>query len=256
MPAYPSLSTIKAACMLPLLFALAGCATINDTYSTSGGSIVPEFISNIGSGKSTVEKRSDAMTVRMMSVDQASDRMRARNELIVDLLDESDGLCTARLEKIAAKAQKWPLQDESEPDQLDSALSKGIAQRQYDKINPDMRLPISDASGHPGQTLAAIISKEIRKQRQTTRNSIENRLQMDIHQYSLKQSLEDVQVYHNSCRLDQGIASVAKATSIRMTAEERQAELDSLLQIRQTLMHQGLSTRAIQKKIDALIMAE
>lgn len=249
-----SASNLKPLCLATLLL-LPGCAVIDDAYSTSGSGALPGILDQIG-GDSEEQKQAKAMNLRMMSVDQAADRVRARNELIIDLLTESDTACSKRLTEMAADAEHWPVSKSEKKDQLSLTLESGIAQRKYDKSNADMRIALPETTGSAAETLVRTIGEQIDKQRQQTRTEIEARLQMDIHRYTLKQALEDVQTYHESCSIEQGAAAVARATERRMSAEERQAELESLFKLRQTLMEQGLSTRAVQKKIDAVIMAE
>ncbi|GAV20593.1 hypothetical protein MMIC_P1562 [Mariprofundus micogutta] len=113
-----------------------------------------------------------------------------------------------------------------------------------------------DRAVNPVKELGTSIISVIKTNRKHSRSILKEREDMDIHRYSVKQALQDIQVYHQSCSIQLGVSEVARMTSQRMTLDEKKAAIESLLQLRQTLMKQGLSTRSVQQKIDAVILAD
>jgi len=236
--------------ILPLLLLmLGGCANIQQTFKSGTAGLLSAF-----SEKTTPASGHD-ITSRMLRVDQASDRVTARNALTHELLSDSDQACDKLLARVPEQIDKWNIES-GNADKLTPILADGIQQRQFDSVNPALVLNQPAISSKPKQQLAEAIVSMIKKQRARIRLALTGREEMDIHRYSVKQALQDVQTYHRACSVELGISEVARSDSQGMTAEEKQAKIESLLQLRQTLMQQGLNTRAIQQKIDAVVLED
>ncbi|WP_072659906.1 hypothetical protein [Mariprofundus micogutta] len=123
-------------------------------------------------------------------------------------------------------------------------------------MTPELTMQQPDRAVNPVKELGTSIISVIKTNRKHSRSILKEREDMDIHRYSVKQALQDIQVYHQSCSIQLGVSEVARMTSQRMTLDEKKAAIESLLQLRQTLMKQGLSTRSVQQKIDAVILAD
>jgi len=233
-----------------VLLSLSSCANIQDMYDTTTTTLfagMPE--------KESYTSTANDITSRMLRVDRAMDRNVARNALMQELITESDQICNSKLAGIPKQVEGWKLKSKKN-DTLNSTLENGIGQRVLDATNPELALKQPDRSNQPKKVLGEAIVSMIKKNREHTRTILKNREEMDIHRYSVKQAMQDIQTYHRSCDPELGISEVVRATSRRMTAAEKQAEIESLMLLRQTLMKQGLSTRSVQQKIDAVILAD
>ncbi len=238
-------------CLPLLLVALTGCANVRDALDAGKSglmSMLPEKSSD------TVPAHGD-ITSRLHRVDQAYDNTLARNTLTHELIDGADQTCKQTFVDLTAQIKHWKMPS-SRHDKLDEMLTIGIAQRNLDRSNPELSLvQPADATNAKQQLTDAIITT-INKQRGAIRLALTAREKMDISRYPIKQALRDVQAYHRACTLSSGLAGVAHNTSQRMTAEEKHEQIESLMQLRQTLMQQGLNTRAIQQKIDTIILTD
>jgi len=233
------------------LFSLSGCADVQGMYESTTTTLfegLPKTESHPVLAKD--------ITSRMDRVDNAMDRNMARNTLIRELIAESDQICNSRLAEIPDQMEKnWKLKT-ARGDALSSTLDNGIEQRILDTITPDLTMNQPLTFNHPKKVLGESIVSMIRKNREQSRIILKSREEMDIHRYSLKQAMQGVQAYHRSCTIELGISELAGMTSHRMSAQEKQAKIESLMLLRQTLMKQGLSTRSVQQKIDAVILAD
>ena len=232
------------------LFTLSGCANIQDMYESTTTTLfagMPE--------KGSYTSTANDITTRMLRVDRANDRNAARNALVRELITESDQICDKRLAAFPEQIEAWKLRA-AKADSLNSTLENGIEQRVLDTINPELKMNQPPISSQPKKLLGETIIAMIRKNRTQTRIILKNREEMDIHRYSVKQAMQDVQNYHRSCTVELGLSEVVRATSRRMSPDEKQAKIESLMLLRQTLMKQGLSTRSVQQKIDAVILAD
>ncbi|MDX8405472.1 MAG: hypothetical protein R8K50_04900 [Mariprofundus sp.] len=233
--------------LLPfLLLGLGGCASIQNTFdSATSGLTFPS--------KRAGSTPAQDINSRMMRVDQANDRQAARNALVRELINEADQSCEQMLAGIPERVSKWKLT--MRPlDKLDETLATAIEHRPLDRVNEEVALHLAVDSSRASQQLATSIIAMIRKTGEQTVLILKAREEMDIHRYSLKQALQDVQSYHRLCSLELGTAEVARATLKHPSMAEKQAQIDALIQLRKTLIQQGLNTRAIQQKIDAVIL--
>ncbi|WP_155901577.1 hypothetical protein [Mariprofundus ferrooxydans] len=230
-----------------LLLSMSGCADIQQAFDPGRSGLLSAFSKEAASGHD--------IRSRLLHADQASDREAARNALIREFISTSDQSCNKVLAGIPGQVKKWELKSRH-TDNLDKILADGIGQRQFDSVNPALTLNRPGEADHSKQLLAESIISTIRHNRERTLVEIQAHEEMNIHRYSLKQALQNVQAYHSACAVEAGIAGVARSTMRRMTPAEKQAEIESLMQLRQTLIRQGVSTRAVQKKIDAVIMAD
>jgi len=232
--------------LLPvLLLTLAGCAKIQGVLASSG------LLAS--ASKSSASAPAQDINSRMMRVDKANDRQVARNALTRELMRESDQACELYLARIPAQVARWEMEMRRD-DKLESTLADAIKVRALDRVTPDLILHPPGDSSQAAPELAASITAMVRKNRAQTSMILKDREEMDIHRYSLKQALQDVQGYHQLCSLELGAAEVARATVQPTSVADKQAQIEPLMQLRQILMQQGLNTRAVQQKIDAVIM--
>jgi len=234
--------------MLPVfLFTLTGCANIQKAIESGASGLRSAF------AEESPTTSAHDITSRLIRADQANDRIAARNTLSRELINDSDQACSTVLASIPEQVEKWKFES-GHTDKLEKILTDGINQRQLDAVNPALALNQPAITNKPKQQLGESIVSMIKKQRGRIRLTLAEREDMDIHRYTLKQALQDVQAYHRTCSVDLGLSEVARSTSQGMSAEEKQAKIESLLQLRQTLMQQGLNTRAVQQKIDAVVL--
>ncbi|EAU53839.1 hypothetical protein [Mariprofundus ferrooxydans] len=236
--------------LLPsLLLILSGCVTAQDAMDSDPTGVLKAFAT-----KATATP-ADLMNDRMLHADQASDRIKARNSLISEFIEDSNLVCNHRLAGLSKQIKRWSLESHHR-DKLAALLTDGMARRTLDYINPDMVLDQPAIAAEPKQQLVEAMIAVITKQREAIRTTMLAREEMDIHRYTLKQALQDVYTYHLTCSAELGLSGVIHNASPHMTPEAKKATIDSLIQLRQTLIQQGISTRAVQKKIDAVIMAD
>jgi len=237
--------------MLPvLLLGLSGCST----YDAIVGSDTSAMFSRISDSERQTRDPDDAST-RLMNIDRALDRNSARNRLVREFIAESDQACDRTLADISGQIENWKMEPQK-ADKLSVMLQDAMAQRQLDTVNPDLAITPPATSANPAIALRESILTTIKKSREEIRKLLKEREDTDIHRYSVKQALQDVQTYHHSCALQPGVSEVARLSSHRMSAAEKQAEIEALMQLRQTLIQQGISTRAVQRKIDEVILAD
>lgn len=236
--------------LLPsLLLILSGCVTVQDAMDSDPTGVLKAFATKATSTPA------ELMNERMLHADQASDRIKARNSLINEFIKDSNLVCNHRLASLSKQIERWTLESHHR-DKLATLLADGMARRTLDYINPDMVLDQPAIAAEPKQQLVEAMIAIITKQREAIRATMIEREEMDIHRYTLKQALQDVYTYHLTCSAELGLSGVIHNASPRMTPEEKQAKIDSLMQLRQTLIRQGISTRAVQKKINAVILAD
>jgi len=233
-----------------LLLGLSGCST----YEAIVGSDTSTMFSRISDNERQNHGADDAST-RLMNIDHALDRNAARNGLVRDLVAESDQACDKTIAAISTQVEAWELRPQK-ADKLGLLLQDAMAQRQLDIISPELVIDQPAISATPTKALGEAIVAAINKNRAQIRKLLKEREDTDIHRYPVKQALQDVQAYHHACSLQLGVSEVARLSSPRMTPAERQTEIEALMQLRQTLMQQGLSTRSVQQKIDAVILAD
>ncbi len=233
-----------------LLLGLTGCSGFQGSYDSDTSSMFTEISGNERetSGNKKIDKR-------LVELDHALDRNAARNALVREFIAESDQVCDKKLTAISDQIEEWEL-NPKQSDKLSKTLNETIASRQLDTVTPELTINQPASASNPVKELGQSIVSIIKRNREQTRVILKDREYMDIHRYSVKQALQDMQVYHQSCSIQLGISEAARMTSQRMTTEEKKAEIESLIQLRETLMKQGLSARAIQQKIDAVILAD
>jgi len=81
-------------------------------------------------------------------------------------------------------------------------------------------------------------------------------METNIHHYSLKQALMDINAYHETCTNAFGANELAHSSMHKTTPAEKRVAIAELMQLRKEMKSQGLNTRSIQHKIDTIIMAE
>jgi len=231
-----------------LLLGLTGCSSFQDTYNSDTSSMFYEISETEGetSGNKKIDKR-------LVELDHALDRNAARNALMREFIVESDQACDKKLTDISDQIEDWELNPDKS-DKLSKILNETIASRQLDTVTPELAINQPASANNPVKELGESIVSIIQRNRKQTRVILKDREDMDIHRYSVKQALQDMQAYHQSCSIQLGVSEAARLASQRMTTEEKKAEIESLIQLREILMKQGLSTRAIQQKIDAVIL--
>ena len=241
----------SAGLMLLAGFILVGCGSFGGGMfgGSSDGGLFSQFQSP------GTEQSSNEFSARMTRVDQANDRQAARNNLIEELMRESDQRCRENLVEIREQIEDWDF-DAPPLDQFSATLERGMAQRNYDTINSDLKPIAASAQIKPGAELGQTITSKIEARRKQLGNAIRERKDMDIHRYPVKQALGDIKAYHQSCSLNLGIGEMVRASNPVYTDEQRKAKIESLMKLRQTLIDQGISPRAVQQKIDAVILAD
>jgi len=233
-----------------LLLMLGGCVTVQDVMESDPSGLLSSL------AEKTAATPAEVINKRMLHADQASDRIGARNSLIGELISDADQVCHHRLALLPQQIEKWTLAIHRR-DKLAILLNDGISQRPLDHINPDLAIALPEPGPDPKQQLADAMVAIITAQREAIRTTLTAREELDIHRYPIKQALLDVRTYHLACSAELGLSGVTHASSSqRMTVEEKQMKVESLIQLRQILMEQGLSTRTIQKQIDAVILAD
>ncbi|MDQ6993023.1 MAG: hypothetical protein Q9M31_06065 [Mariprofundus sp.] len=235
----------KIILLLPL-FALSSCASIIDNVNATPS----HHLANKDASHSN-----KSIAYRIKRIDQASDRMTARNDIMHELIQTSNQTCEHILSKLPKQIKRWNI--ESEKSNNSSLLEDTIERRKFDNVDPSLALQQSIFTHPAKQELARAITAMIKKNRYQLYLTLRNREDMDISQYSLKQALQNLVTYQHACSVEQGISDLALAsTQQHTTIEEKQAQIESLIKLRQTLIEQRLGTQAIQQQIDAIIMSK
>lgn len=229
--------------LILLITGLNGCNSVKNLIGSENAAI----LENLTSSKS--------IAARIRHIDQANDRQAARNAIIHELVAESDRKCALILKEVPDQINKWHF-NSVDGDTLTAMLTENIGKREFDPLNDELTNKPLSANDNPTQALADTVVSVIEKQRQQILSTLKTRQEIDIHGYSMRQALQDIRYYHSSCSVAYGISEVAAAMTPAMTPEEKQAAIDALMQLRQTLIQQGISTRAVQQKIDAIILTQ
>ena len=240
-------SCSKALILLSLLLiSLSGCSNLEAIYK-DGKSML--FSSTTKNDKLT------ALDRQLQAVDRANDRAAARNELVRQMIAESDSACEKELGIIAGDIENWKL-DNRAPGPLGEKLGAAIAKRQFDSGNAKASQFVQANTEPPAKALANAIVETVKRNRNLARVKLDERMEASINHYSLKQALMDLDAYHNICTAAFGASQLASTTTVHMSPEEKSAAIDSLVQMRKQLMQEGINPRSIQRKIDEIIMAK
>lgn len=234
----------KPLILLLLLISLSGCSNVEAIYK-DGKSMLTETLKS---------DPSESMNPQLQAVDRATDRGAARNKLARELIGDSDRTCEKQLGKIADNAEGWRINSDS-PGDMGKKLDSAISKRQFDIADPATTLMALSSSADAGKALGKALVETIQRHRNKARIELNNRMEAGISHYSLKQVLMDIRAYHNTCTTAFGINQLA-GSSHRLSPEEKQAAIDSLMQMRKQLMQEGMNPRSIQRKIDDIILAE
>jgi len=224
-----------------LAFSLSACATVQSVY---------EGAPSIFQSDNKTDVNPLLKTLR--ALDLANDREAARNAYIQDMIAVSDRICEEHMQQIRHDSLQWSMDTETDNGALEQQLKEAIRLRDSDHITPNMTILSIPETETPENTMANLLIETIEATRRLARIQIKSSMENAIRQYSLKQGLLDVQAYHRSCSVPYAAAVVARAGE--MTAPERNASIEDLMQLRQKLMDEGLNTRVVQQKIDALIL--
>jgi len=226
-----------------MVFTLSACGTMQSIYE--------EAPSLFQTPKKTEVK---PLLQELRALDLANDREAARNTFMQEMITSSNKICDKHKQQILNDSRQWDMHSKQDDVQFEEQLKEAISLRQFDHISPNMTiLPIQETETVE-HTMATILTETIEASRRLARIQLKARMEDPIRQYSVKQGLLDLQAYHHSCSVQFAAAAVARANAGKMTPEERNAAIEGLIQLRQKLMDEGLNTRAVQQKIDALIL--
>jgi len=190
----------------------------------------------------------------LRAIDEASDRKLSRNALIRKMLANSDQRCEQYINNMRnSHEQSFSINDRAH-DELDARIQSAIRLRKFDKANVETTLFSSVHVEQPSVALRAALAKTIERSRALARVQLKARLESDIAAYSVKQALMDVAAYHHGCSAVFAATKLARVTTMQMTDAKRKAALETLMQVRQKLISEGINTRSVQQKIDALIL--
>ncbi|MBN4077062.1 hypothetical protein JYT48_02200 [Mariprofundus ferrooxydans] len=233
-------------------------AIISPRFKFIGSIVLLVVLSSCGSLQSLLLSTSDdgasALKEELRDVDQANDRAASRNKMMWEMIAASDHICEQYINDMLSDSDaSFPLRERS-VDALDTKLTAAIGLRSFDQTNAESTL---FAALHVGSAAAAIrtaLAKTITRTRGLARIQLKARLGGYISEYSVKQALMDVAAYHNSCSARFAATELARVTTMQMSDTKREASIETLMQLRQKLMSEGMNTRAVQQKIDALIL--
>jgi len=240
---YMSSIFFKCLAVLLLVVGLTGCGAIK----------------NISDGKpllfnaSGAKEQSD-LQARIRVIEEANDREAARNKWIQEKMSSSDQLCDAYINSMLQNSEAWQL-SEKHNDELDKNLQLAISLRKFDRADSDALLFARGDEKKLENPIALSLAKTIERTRRMARIQMKARLEGSFAQYSVKQALMDVAAYHGSCSTKFAATELARSTTMAMSPEQKSESIASLMQLRQKLMDEGLNTRSVQQKIDAVILA-
>ncbi len=227
-----------------MLFTLSACGTLQTIYEET-----PSLF------QKAEKTELNPLLKELRALDLANDREAARNRFMQELITSSDKICEKYKQQILNDSQQWNMYSEKGGLQFETKLKEAISLRQSDRINPNMTILSMHEMDSAEHAMATILTETIESSQKMARIQLKARMEDSIRQYSVKQGLLDLQAYHHSCSVQFAAAAVARARAEKMTPEEKSASIEALLQLRQKLMDEGLNTRAVQQKIDALILA-
>jgi len=190
----------------------------------------------------------------LRSIDEGNSRAAGRNKMIWEMIATSDHICEQYVDDMLHDDhQNFPLQDRSS-DALDAKIAAAIALRTFDQANANDVLFASMPPEQPARAIRIALAKTITRTRALAKIQLKARLDGYISEYSVKQALMDVAAYHDSCSVTFAALELARVTTMHMTAEKRNASIEALIELRQKLISEGMNTRAVQQKMDALIL--
>ncbi len=237
-----SLFYFKYMAALLLAVGLAGCGAIK----------------NISDGKpllfnSSGAKEQSDLQARIRVIEEANDREVARNKWIEEKMNHSDQLCGTYINSMLKNSEAWQLNDKDN-DELDKKLQLAISLRKFDRADPDALLFARGDEKKLENPIALSLIKTIERSRRMARIQMKARFEGSFAQYSVKQALMDVAAYHRSCSTKFAAEKLARSTTMLMSPEQREESIQTLMQLRQKLMDEGMSTRSVQQKINAIIL--
>ena len=233
----------KYAAIILVSFSLTSCGTLQSIHEYT-----PSLFQT--------PKKSEITPLQkeLRAFDLANDREAARNTFIQKMMITSDQLCEKYKRKIIDDSQSWSIKSEKYDKQFDEQLKEAISIRQSDLVRPNVTI----LARNEGETVEYAIAQTLVESIESTRNmagvQLKARMEDSLRQYSLKQGLLDLKAYHDSCSVAFAAQTLARESVGKMTSSERNASIESLMKLRQKLMDEGLNARAVQQKIDALIL--
>ena len=231
------------------LLAISGCTSLQSAIEQGKATTARLFTDT------AKKEEASKMDRKLQAVDLANDRAAARNELIREMLADSDKACATDLSALSEKVEGWSYNNTA-PGDLGKSLEAAIGKRQFDSADASHVILADKLSGDAGKTVAEAVVSTIKRNRKLAQLELDRRMETNIHHYSLKQALMDVRAYHETCTSAFGSRELARISMQRLTPEEKSAAIDSLMQLRKKMKMEGLNTRSIQHKIDTIIMAE
>jgi len=224
-----------------------------------GGIVLLVNLSSCGTLQSFVPSFSEAgaesvLKQQLRAIDEANDRAVSRNKMIWEMITASDQICNEYVNQMLHEAgQKFPFREKGN-DGLDAKLESAIALRKFDHASVNHTLFATVDVEDPEKDVRIALAKTIMNTRALARIQLKARLDGYISEYSVKQALMDVAAYHNSCSASFAATELARVTSMQMSDAKRKTSIEALIQLRQKLMSEGMNTRAVQQKIDTLIL--
>ena len=233
---------------------LSGCSTMGGVYDQTVDTISSITGSSEAPDKPKVKEKN--MLARARDLDKADDTTYERNELILDLLNEADQSCNAYLTELTKRGNEWTVPNKYTEKSM-QYLHEAITIREIDRISDKDAALAKLEKPKTGQHLGDLMAKDLRAVRLQAREAIEFKLShLDFYQYTPKQAFLDLQTYQQMCTYEFAETRISKALQPRMTEEEKAAEIERLIEMRKTLMQEGMSTRALQQRIDELILGK
>jgi len=231
------LSHSKFVVVIVLVFGLSGCGSLQSMFSSSSED-----------GELNVLKQ------QLRTIDEANSRADGRNKMIWEMIATSDQMCKQYVnDMLHGEDQTFPYNDKAS-DALNAKITAAIALRTFDQSNANRTLFASTHNEQPAQAIRIALAKTITRSRALARIQLKARLDGYISEYSVKQALMDVAAYHDSCSATFAAIELARVSTKQMTAEKRNASIQALIELRQKLISEGMNTRAVQQKMDALIL--
>ncbi|MDQ6970057.1 MAG: hypothetical protein Q9M16_06090 [Mariprofundus sp.] len=227
----------KFVVVIVVIFGLSGCGSLQSMFSSSSED-----------GELNVLKQ------ELRTIDEGNSRADGRNKMIWEMIATSDHICEQYVnDMLHDEDQTFPFKDKAS-DALGAKITAAIALRTFDQSNANHTLFASTHIEQPAQAIRIALAKTITRTRRLAKIQLKARLGGYISEYSVKQALMDVADYHDSCSARFAAIELARVNTMQMTAEKRNASIQALIELRQKLMSEGMNTRAVQQKMDALIL--
>lgn len=241
----------KAIAVSFTLALLSGCSTIGGQYEADP--IMKQQTDLLETGKDIVD------TAKLSARIANATNQSSRNVLIGELVTISDRVCSQHQASIIANANTWNVATGTATNLLSAlgtviggettkaALAAGAAFSSSSRslVNEEVYV----------ESVGTTIVRAISVAREKYYSKLKNGMSKSVADYSVTESLRDVQEYHRRCSFYYGLLEISKSLEQRKkTKHEIDSEINKLIEHRTKVTELGGTPTDIDTKINSLIL--